>query len=208
MNAWRNMLRTAVIMSVFSLFFTALMALVYEMTHTIVVVNEEKAKLALLEQVLPRDSYDNNLLHTTLSLSQADAQKLGNEGASQVYLAKKNGRTENIIVEATAPDGYGGNIRLLVGINRAGIIQAVRVVAHKETPGLGDYIELAKSNWILQFNGKSLQEPHTIWAVKKERGTFDYVSGATISPRAVIKAVHRTLEFIMIQHQRFFEASS
>jgi electron transport complex protein RnfG len=207
MTVWRNMLKTALIMGIFSLFVTALMALVFEITHIIVAENEEKAKLTLLEQVLPVGSYDNDLLHTVITLDQLESQKLGNERMSQVYLARKKGRIENVIVEATAPDGYGGKIRLLIGINRAGTIQAVRVLTHKETPGLGDYIELAKSDWILQFNGKSLQKPTPIWEVKKDGGSFDYVSGATISPRAVVKAVHHTLEFIMAQHQRFFEAA-
>ena len=209
MNTWRNMLRVALIMSVFSIVFTAMIAIVFEMTHTIVAKNEENAKLALLEQVLPAGSYDNDLLHTAISLSQAESQKLGNEEVSHVYRAQKQGQTEYIIVEATAPDGYGGKIRLLVGINRANVLQAVRVLAHNETPGLGDYIELAKSNWILQFNGKSFQKPEAReWKVKKDGGVFDYMSGATISSRAIVKAVNRTLAFVSTEHQHLFGASS
>jgi electron transport complex protein RnfG len=114
-----------------------------------------------------------------------------------------------VVLEATAPDGYSGQIKLLIGITAAGKLSGVRVVSHKETPGLGDYIELAKSKWILLFDGKSLTAPNDGgWKVKKDGGQFDYMAGATITPRAVIKAVHHALQYATVQHDLLFATSS
>lgn len=205
MNAWRNMIRAALVMLVFALLFTALMAGTFSVTQMIVAKNEKHAKLALLEQVLPHEGYDNELLASAITLTLAESKMLGNDTVTEVYRAQRNGKTEAIILEATARDGYAGKIKLLIGIDRNGVVQGVRVLAHKETPGLGDYIELAKSDWILQFNGKSLQNPESAyWRVKKDGGAFDYMSGATITPRAVVRAVHQALHFVTTQQDRLF----
>lgn len=204
MTVWRNMLRMALIMMAFTAFMAFIMAIIFVATKAPIANSVEKAKLALLHEILPRNSYDNDLLHTTIKLNLQDAKKLGNDQASEVYLAKKNNRTESVIVETTAPDGYGGKIHLLLGIRRDGVIQAVRVIAHKETPGLGDYIERAKSPWILQFNQQSIHIPQSAWRVKKEEGIFDYRAGATISAKAIVRAVHTAATMIMSEHQRFF----
>jgi len=101
-----------------------------------------------------------------------------------------------VILQAIAPDGYSGAIHLLVGIHADGRVAGVRVIGHRETPGLGDKIELAKSPWIRSFEGKSLTNPAADgWAVKKDRGEFDQFAGATITPRAVVGAVHRALQY-------------
>jgi electron transport complex protein RnfG len=111
-------------------------------------------------------------------------------------LATKDGAPVAVALEAVAPDGYGGEIRMLVGIRADGHIVGVRVTSHHETPGLGDYIDIAKSNWINQFVGKSVDDPPAeAWRVRKDGGQFDYVAGATITPRAVIKAVHKALRY-------------
>lgn len=109
----------------------------------------------------------------------------------------------------TAPDGYNGNIRLLLGIDFNSTILGVRVISHKETPGLGDPIEIEKSNWILGFNQKSLQRPDNEgWAVKRDGGDFDQFTGATISPRAVVKAVHTALLYFDAHKQALFDQPS
>ena len=107
---------------------------------------------------------------------------------------RKQNQPVAAIFTATTPDGYSGNIRLVVGINADQTLAGVRVLTHKETPGLGDWIDAEKSDWILSFSGKSLQNPKdTGWAVKKEGGEFDQFTGATITPRAVVVAVKKVL---------------
>ena len=149
---------------------------------------------ASLEQVVPAELHDNNLLTDSVSIESSQA-KLGAE-QTQVYLAKKQGEISAICFKFVAPDGYAGPISLVMGIDRNGEILGVRVIAHIETPGLGDKIEISKSKWVLSFNGKSL-ENLTVeqWAVKKDGGVFDQFSGATITPRKVVQAIRRGLEF-------------
>ena len=111
-----------------------------------------------------------------------------------------------VLMIVTASGGYNGDIRLLIGIDTDGRVLGVRVISHRETPGLGDPIELEKSDWILGFNQKSLRQPEPPgWAVKKDGGQFDQFTGATISPRAVVKAVHNTLKYFAENQQSLFE---
>lgn len=201
-----NGLRDAGILAGFALFFTALMAGIYLLTRDTVLRNEAAARSAMIAQVLPAGSYDNNLLVDSLDLSAADSRRLGIDGVAHAYLAKKAGTTVAAVLETTAPDGYAGQIKLLVAVGRDGTAQGVRVVAHKETPGLGDYIDAAKSDWIHQFNGKSLEQPvRERWKVRKDGGDFDANAGATISPRAVVRAVKNALEYAGENRQKLFE---
>lgn len=154
---------------------------------------------ASLEEVVPAALHDNDLLADTLNLSSADA----NLGAANtlVYLAKKQGVVNAVCFKFVAPDGYAGPISLVMGIDRNGEILGVRVIAHVETPGLGDKIEISKSRWVLSFNGKSLDNLSVEeWAVKKDGGAFDQFAGATITPRKVVQAIKRGLAFYQ-QHQ-------
>lgn len=201
-----NGLRDAGILACFALFFTALMAGIYLLTRETVLRNEAAARSAMIAQVLPAGSYDNDLLTDSLVLSVADSRRLGIDGVAHVYLARKAGTTVAAVLETTAPDGYAGQIKLLVAVGRDGTAQGVRVVAHKETPGLGDYIDAAKSDWIYQFNGKSLEQPMPErWKVRKDGGDFDANAGATISPRAVVRAVKNALEYAGENWQKLFE---
>ena len=199
-----NGVRGAGTLFLFAVVFTALMAGTYQLTRKKVLFNEEKAKAALIAQVLPAKSFDNNLLKGAKLLSAEDGKAMGNDGDSKDYLAKKAGKTEAAVFEATAPDGYAGKIKLLVGVAKDGQVLGVRVVAHKETPGLGDYIDVAKSSWIEQFKGRELTPQNAdFWKVKKDGGGFDYMAGATISPRSVTAAVKRVLEYVAKQPQLF-----
>ena len=201
-----NGVRDASILAGFALFFTALMAGAYWLTRDTVVRNELEARGRLVAQVLPVGSFDNDLLADGRSLSAADSRQLGVDGMAHVYLAKKSGHVVAAVLETVAPDGYAGQIKLLVAVGRDGRVQGVRVVSHKETPGLGDYIDVAKSDWIHQFEGKSLQQPLAErWRVKKDGGDFDSNAGATISPRAVIRAVKNTLDYVLANQQQIFE---
>jgi electron transport complex protein RnfG len=154
---------------------------------------------ASLEQVVPAELHDNNLLTDTLLVNSANA-KLGVE-QTEVYLAKKHGEVTAVCFKFVAPDGYAGPISLVMGIDKNGEILGVRVIAHIETPGLGDKIEISKSQWVLSFNGKSLNNLTVEeWAVKKDGGVFDQFSGATITPRKVVQAIRRGLTFFQ-DHQ-------
>lgn len=155
---------------------------------------------ASLEEVIPSELYDNDLLADTITVPSADA----NIGAAEtlVYLAKKHGAVNAVCFKFVAPDGYGGPISLVIGIDNSGEILGVRVISHTETPGLGDKIEITKSPWVLSFDGKSLDNlTFEEWAVKKDGGVFDQFAGATITPRKVVQAIRRGLEFYRAHQQ-------
>jgi electron transport complex protein RnfG len=131
---------------------------------------------------------------------------LGNDDTTVAYIGRLNGQPSIAVMQAIAPDGYGGEIHLVIAIHHDGRIAGVRVVSDKETPGLGDYIEIAKNKWITIFNGASLENhKDSDWHVKKDGGTFDYMAGATITPRAVIKAVHKALQYFAQHRDMLFE---
>ncbi len=157
---------------------------------------------ASLAQVLPAGFADNDLLKDTMELADADGAK------KLVYLAKKNGSVAGAVFRNSAR-GYSGDIVVLMGVDAEGRTLGVRVVKHTETPGLGDKIELAKAKWILSFDGKSLANlPVEKWAVKKDGGVFDQFAGATITPRAVVKAVKGGLDFFAAHRGEILEGKS
>jgi electron transport complex protein RnfG len=162
--------------------------------------------MASLNEVMPHDRHDNDLLADRITVSDP---LLGRNG-HHIYRARQDGEPNGAVLEATAPDGYGGNIALIVGVDMQGKVQGVRVVPpHNETPGLGDKIETKKSDWIYGFNGLSLGNPADAgWAVKKDGGQFDSFTGATITPRAVVGAVHRALQYFDANQTAVFEAPS
>jgi len=145
---------------------------------------------ATLEQVLPPDLHDNDLLRDVKTVSDTGL------GETRVYLARKNGEVTAVAFKLSATGGYSGPIALVIGLKADGTVLGVRVVAHAETPGLGDKIETAKSEWILSFSGRSLDNTSDErWRVKKDGGDFDQFAGATITPRAVVGGVFKGLQF-------------
>lgn len=195
--------RTAAIMVAFAIFGTALLAYTFSITRGIIERNEQEAKLALIGQILPRNLYNNNLLEDKITLPPSE--ELGTDAPTEAYRARMNGKPVAVVFEAIAPDGYGGQISMLVSVLADGQVEGVRVIAHNETPGLGDYIEIAKSKWIEIFDHTSLASvPDDQWRVKKDGGRFDYMTGATITPRAVVKAVHKALEYYDKHHGAMF----
>jgi electron transport complex protein RnfG len=147
-----------------------------------------------LAQVLP-GQYDNDLLMDTVQLAAPGSEVT-------VYRARRAGRVEAVVFQ-TVGEGYAGPIVCIMGVSRDGQLLGVRVLKHKETPGLGDKIEPAKDNWIYEFNGKSLgAPPPDKWAVKKDGGAFDQFAGATITPRAVVSAVKGGLELFAREKPR------
>jgi electron transport complex protein RnfG len=192
--AIRNALRTGTVLLVFAVVGTALLALTHERTDPIITASQQAEKTALLNQVFPAARYDNDLLASQRSVPADDL--LGTRQPSALWIARQGGQFAGVVLEAVAPDGYSGDIALLIGIDAAGTVTGVRVTAHRETPGLGDYIDRAKSAWIDQFSGTSLLAPKDRgWNVKKDGGHFDARAGATITPRAVVKAVKRALDY-------------
>ena len=194
---------TAVAMIIFSLAASTALSISYFITKSPIDESDAKAKRIFLNQVIPADLYDNNLVKDTISIEPSPM--LGNKKNIDVYRAKKKNQVIAVIIESVAPDGYSGEIKTLVGIDKEDKILGVRVIAHKETPGLGDYIEIDKSQWIKNFDLKSLNKvSEKQWTVKKDGGDFDYVSGATITPRAVIKSTYKCLLYVKENKKRLF----
>ncbi|MDP3584617.1 MAG: electron transport complex subunit RsxG [Thiobacillus sp.] len=192
--AARNALRTGVILFVFALVATALLVFTFSRTESTIERSEQAEKLTLLGQVLPPALYDNDLLASQQGV--APHELLGTRQPSAMWIARRGEAITAVVLEAIAPDGYSGNIHLLIGIGIDGTVTGVRVTAHRETPGLGDYIVRSKSLWIEQFAGTSLTRPEARrWKVAKDGGQFDARAGATITPRAVVKAVHGALHY-------------
>ncbi|MDD5228703.1 MAG: electron transport complex subunit RsxG [Methylococcales bacterium] len=178
----------------FALVAALLLGMADLVTRDVIQLRLEEDLKAKLEEVIPAEMHDNDLLFDTVTLPSADANLGANE--TIVYLAKKAGEVNGVCFKFVAPDGYAGAISLVMGIDKNGEILGVRVISHTETPGLGDKIEISKSKWILSFNGKSLDNvSFEQWAVKKDNGIFDQFSGATITPRKVVLAIRRGLEF-------------
>ncbi|MBT9567723.1 MAG: electron transport complex subunit RsxG [Thiobacillus sp.] len=192
--AVRNALRTGIILLAFAVIGTAMLVLTFHRTQPHIERSQQAAKLALLSQVLPQRLYDNDLLSSRRTL--APDARLGTRAPSALWIARRGNTVTAVALEAVAPDGYSGDIQLLIGIDMNGTITGVRVTGHRETPGLGDYIERGKSAWIEQFVGKSHDRPPVrAWKVSKDGGAFDARAGATITPRAVVKAVSHALDY-------------
>lgn len=190
----REMLATSLALLVFSVVGAGLLSGTFNLTRPTIEITEQADKLALVTQTLPAGSHDNDLIRDARPLP-ADPL-LGLKRPGLVYPASQSGQVNAVVLEAVAPDGYSGEIRLLIGIHADGRVAGVRVATHKETPGLGDYIEVARSPWIKQFDGLGLGDPTPDqWKVRKDGGRFDSRAGATITPRAVVKAVRKALEY-------------
>ena len=207
-SAMKMAVRTAVILFLFVVVFTGLLSAAYLWTLPTIEAAAAEEKMKLIDEVLPRGSYDNDLLKDAVALAASPA--LGQDEASTAYRARRNGKPSALVLEAVAPDGYAGKIRLLIALNADGAVLGVRVTQHKETPGLGDYIEPQKDKnkerpWITQFDGLN---PTTIaareWKVKKDGGRFDSVAGATVTPRAVIKAVGKAAQYVEANREQLF----
>ncbi len=186
---------------------TVLIAGIFLGTKEQIVASERAAEARQLLEIMPSSIHTNSLLDDSFTL-EGNTQLLGLREAQRGYVARMDGRTVGIILPATARDGYSGDIKLLVGILADGRVAGVRVVSHRETPGLGDGIDLRKSPWILGFNNRSLMDPSDRdWTVKKDGGAFDQFTGATITPRAVVEATRRALEYARSNRAQWYGES-
>ncbi|MBX2808883.1 MAG: electron transport complex subunit RsxG [Cellvibrionaceae bacterium] len=197
MNLVSSIRNNSLLLFAFALITAGILAATYENTKEHIALAERKAAEKALLEIIPAERIDNDLLLDTLTISTDDGAQLGLTDGGQIHLARQQQQVIAVIVNTVAPDGYSGDIKLLVGVNRDGSVAGVRTLSHKETPGLGDKIDLKKSQWITGFNGKSLDQPTASgWRVKKDGGDFDQFTGATITPRAVVHQVYKVLEFV------------
>lgn len=192
----RSITLNGLLLAGFALLTAIILAATYELTYEPIEQAQKEASARALYEIISRDQVDNNITEDTLLLPGFGAP---------LFLAKKDQDTFGVIVPTVTPEGYSGDIALLVGVTEQGAVAGVRVTRHSETPGLGDKIELAKSDWILDFNGKSLNDPEQAkWTVKKKGGNFDSFTGATITPEAVIKEVAHVLTLVKANKQAIF----
>lgn len=188
-------------LGLFALGTAVLLTLINISTSERIAEQRRIAERAALEEVLPPTRHDNDLLADSFTLEPAGTnfvqmELLGLSTPRQAYIARQNGEVSGVILPAETAEGYSGTIVQLVGIDRDGNLTGVRVLQHNETPGLGDKIEPRKHPWIFSFDGRSLSNTDTVlWKVKKDGGDFDQFVGATITPRAVVGAVHQALLF-------------
>jgi len=188
------MIRTVLILSAFAAGAALLLTVVYQVATPVLQQHQQESLLAQLNSLVPSDRYNNALTTDVLIVNEPslDAKK-----PVTVFRARHNNQPVAALLLVTAPNGYSGEIKLLVGVWADSSLAGVRVIAHKETPGLGDYIEDKRSPWVHQFDGKSLKDPAPErWKVKKDGGIFTYNTGATITPRAIVGAVSRTLTWV------------
>jgi electron transport complex protein RnfG len=203
MNNRRSILIAGMLLALSALLGTGLLSLTNNHAAPYIVENERLRLLASLNSVIPQHRYDNDLLTDTIELS--DPKLLGLDEPVNIFRARMKGEKSAVAFRVRAPDGYSGPIDLLVGIYADGRLSGVRVISHKETPGLGDAIEIERNPWIMSFNGRSLRNPKDKgWKVKRDGGAFDQFTGATITPRAVVKAVHRALKFYDLHREKLF----
>ncbi len=186
--------RNGVMLALFAIVTTALISLTYDGTRDKITQQQQQRLLSVLGEVVPPGLHDNLLYQ---NCTQAISPLLGNRKPHRVYRAYEGDTPVAFAIETTAPDGYSGSIELVVGINLSMDVLGVRVIEHKETPGLGDKIETSVSDWIYSFTGMSF-DPDSLakWQVRKDGGVFDQFTGATITPRAVVNAVKNTLLFV------------
>lgn len=208
----RTALRTAGIMLVFTVVFTALMAMIQRVTAPAIDEAVQAQKMRLIHDLLPPDSYDNDLIADYVELGPVPELNLSR--TTQVYRARRGGAPAALVLTTVAPDGYSGRIELAIAVSTEGQVSGVRVTAHNETPGLGDYIDPDKDRrrddpWIDQFEKRSFENtPPQNWRTTRDGGSFDYRVGATLSARAVIQATGRALAWTMTHQDALFDAET
>lgn len=181
------------ILALFAITCTLAVSLVNELTKEIIKTQEHQYLLKTLNTIIAPERYNNDIANDCIAIN---APELGLSKDNLAYIARQDGNVVAIAMTSTAPEGYNGNIDFILAINIDGSVSGVRVLKHQETPGLGDKIEAKKSDWITRFTGKSMRsETDSRWAVKKDNGVFDQFTGATITPRALIKGIKSTLVY-------------
>ena len=192
-----------VVLFLFAVAGVGLVALVHQQTEARIIANERQALLNQLNALVPAHSIDNDIVGDVTTVRAPD--RLGGK-ETQVHLGRKAGEPVAAVFTTIVPDGYSGPIKLLVAVRTNGSLGGVRVISHKETPGLGDKVEERKSDWIHSFDNKSLDNPLSAkWKVKKDGGVFDQFTGATVTPRSIVLAVKNTLIYFRDQGESLFQ---
>jgi len=203
----RYMLVTAILLGIFAIAGTGMVAYTFDKTDERIADNEREALLESLHAIVPPALHDNDLPADAITVTSKEL--LGSAKPVTVYRARKDGQPVAAIFTPIAPDGYNGAIKLLVAISYQGDIFGVRVISHHETPGLGDAIDTDKSDWVKDFKGHSLGNPGELgWHVKRDGGDFDQFTGATITPRAVVKAVYNSLQYFKLHKDELFVSNT
>lgn len=203
----RSVLRNSLILGAFAIFTAGLIAFIQQATSERIAIERERMQMRALNEIVPDEQHDNDLLQDGFPI--ADQRLLGLPSPSTAWRARQDGQVVAVILPAVTMDGYSGRIDLLVGVRANGELAGVRVVDHRETPGLGDKFEPAKGDWIFSFDGKSLSVPAPDrWAVRKDGGDFDQFVGATITPRAVVQAVYNALQYFEQHSEELLELAA
>jgi electron transport complex protein RnfG len=199
-----QILISGVFLWVFAVVGTTFVAVTEDTTRSKIEDNERLVLLRNLNALLPAEQLDNDIVNDTGTVPASGL--LGTQDDTIVYRARLQGKPIAVIFNSIAPNGYSGKIHLLVGVYADGSVAGVRAVKHSETPGLGDAIETQKSDWIFSFNSRSLDSPKpSKWLVKKDGGDFDQFTGATITPRAIVLAVKKTLLYYQQNSDNIFQ---
>ncbi len=190
---WTTIYKNALILAIFAVISAGAVGVIHHLTKARIQNEKEQALYRVIHRLLPPSDYDNDLYHDCTLVTAPEW--LGTQAPVRAFRARRQGQPVALLLQSVAPNGYNGAIELLVAISRDGV-EGVEVLSHQETPGLGDQIESRKSHWLKQFKGKSLATtPLEQWKVKKDGGVFDALTGATITPRAVVQAVSKTLTY-------------
>lgn len=199
----RPVVRAAGVLLAVIALLTGILIWLADRTETRIAANQQSNVSQAIDALLPRGSYDNDLLTDRIHVVAPDL--LGTRQPVSIYRARRQGKPVAALLRPVAPDGYRGAIELLVAIADDGTLIGVQVLNHNETPGLGDAFETREAGWLRDFKGLSLvNPPQNRWTVRKDGGDFDAFTGATITPRAIVKAVRRSLEFYNSNRQRIF----
>ncbi|WP_165310633.1 electron transport complex subunit RsxG [Vibrio ziniensis] len=186
--------KNGLILATFACLSTGVVAVTHKLTESQIKSQQQAQLLSVLNQVIPTKLHDNELSQSCILINDP---ALGTNDSMPAYIATRKGQPSAIAIEAIAPDGYNGAIKVIIGIKNDGTISGTRVLAHNETPGLGDKIDLRITDWILNFTGKSVTSDNEAqWKVRKDGGQFDQFTGATITPRAVVKAVKKAVTYV------------
>jgi electron transport complex protein RnfG len=207
MNTDQSILKSGATLALIAAICTALVAATYQLTVDRITDNDRAILEQSLEPVLAGISYDSGISESRLVI--APPHDLPGSEAALVYRVFAEGEPVAALIAMTARDGFSGPIRILVGIDVDGVVTGVRILQHRETPGLGDKIVSKRSNWSHQFAGRSLVDPAmTSWAIKSDGGDFDQLTGASITPRAVISALRDTLIYFNAHRDEIFAAAA
>ncbi len=199
--------KNAIVLGVFALISTGLIAITYQLTKDRIDKEVELSLIRKLSEIVPEENYDNDVYNDCLLV--LDEALLGSDETQKLYRMRNNEKNYALMTTLVAPNGYSGKITLALASDLNGRLLGVNILSHNETPGLGDKIERSKSDWIKQFDGLSLSNTaKKEWAVKKDGGKFDALTGATITPRAVVKSIYNGLQYVEQNKTSLFKLTS